>query len=225
MVALQALIDFAGFRLQAMLALPLEEHVVGSDDACVTPPRDEEAACKTFKMVADHLGLAEHDIKVGDKTVKLHFGADVEGHRGKDKTKLYVLDTARTYTANEVSQNQPENPRMRPDSGLSFWEWVGFWVFDKCHSGLPRMCLILGPILGIIKPIFISPTRKKESGGGGARPCLQPPPNSRTLLLRATNSLSTPGLGVSTTCSHADMHPHPPHPIPRFSSNRRFFQR
>ena len=129
------------------------------------------------------------------------------------------------FTANEVSQNQPENPRMRPDSGLSFWEWVGFWVFDKCHSGLPRMCLILGPILGIIKPIFISPTRKKESGGGGARPCLQPPPHSRTLLLRATNSLSTPGLGVSTTCSHADMHPHPPHPIPRFSSNRRFFQR
>ena len=96
MVALQALIDFAGFRLQAMLVLPLEEHVVGSGDACVTPPRDEEAACKTFKMVADHLGLAEHDIKVGDKTVKLHFGADVEGHRGKDKTKLYVLDTART---------------------------------------------------------------------------------------------------------------------------------
>jgi hypothetical protein len=37
--------------------------------------------------------LAEHNIKVGGESVKLHFGADVEGHRGKDG-KLYVLDTA-----------------------------------------------------------------------------------------------------------------------------------
>jgi hypothetical protein len=94
-VALQALIDFAGYRLQAMLVLPLDCHVVGSGDACDTLPWAEEEACKTFKFVADHLGLAEHEIKVGDKTVKLHFGADVEGHRGRDR-KLYVLDTART---------------------------------------------------------------------------------------------------------------------------------
>jgi len=36
-------------------------------------------------------------VKGGD-TVRLHFGADVEGHRGKDG-KLYVLDTARTFPA------------------------------------------------------------------------------------------------------------------------------
>jgi hypothetical protein len=46
--------------------------------------------------VADHLGLAEHEIKVGEETVHLHFGADVEGHQGTDGKKIYVLDTART---------------------------------------------------------------------------------------------------------------------------------
>ena len=38
-VALQALIDFAGYRLQAMLVLPLKTQVVGSGDACVTLPK------------------------------------------------------------------------------------------------------------------------------------------------------------------------------------------
>ena len=94
-VALQALIDFAGYRLQAMLVLPLERHVVGSGDACTTLPYAEEEACGKFKIVADHLGLAEHEIKVGEEAVRLHFGADVEGHRGADG-KIYVLDTART---------------------------------------------------------------------------------------------------------------------------------
>ena len=94
-VALQALIDFAGYRLQAMLVLPLETQVVGSGDACDTLPKAEEAACEKFKIVADHLGLAEHDIKVGEEAVRLHFGADVEGHLGTDG-KTYVLDTART---------------------------------------------------------------------------------------------------------------------------------
>ena len=95
-VALQALIDFAGYRLQAMLVLPLDRHVVGSADACHTPPHAEEEACEKFKMVADNLGLAEHEIKVGEETVRLHFGADVEGHQGTDGKKIYVLDTART---------------------------------------------------------------------------------------------------------------------------------
>ena len=94
-VALQALIDFAGYRLQAMLILPLETHVVGSGDACDTLPKAEEEACGKFKIVADYLGLAEHDIKVGEDAVRLHFGADVEGHKGADG-KIYVLDTART---------------------------------------------------------------------------------------------------------------------------------
>jgi hypothetical protein len=95
-VALQALIDFAGYRLQAMLILPLETHVVGSGDACDTLPKAEVEACGKFKIVADHLGLAEHEIKVGEETVRLHFGADVEGHQGSDGKKIYVLDTART---------------------------------------------------------------------------------------------------------------------------------
>ena len=94
-VAMQAILDFAGHRIQAMLVLPLETHVVGSGDACCTLPKAEEEACGKFKIVADHLGLAEHDIKVGEEAVRLHFGADVEGHQGTDG-KLYVLDTART---------------------------------------------------------------------------------------------------------------------------------
>ena len=93
--ALQTLIDFAGFRLQAMQLLPLDSdsHVVGTCDACETLPFADPDTCKQFGYVADRLGLAEHNITVGGESVKLHFGADVEGHRGKDG-KLYVLDTA-----------------------------------------------------------------------------------------------------------------------------------
>jgi hypothetical protein len=93
--SLQTLIDFAGFRLQAMQLLPLDSdsHVVGTCDACETLPFADPDACKQLGYVADQLGLAEHNITVGGETVKLHFGADVEAHRGKDG-KLYVLDTA-----------------------------------------------------------------------------------------------------------------------------------
>jgi hypothetical protein len=93
--SLQTLIDFAGFRLQAMQLLPLDSdsHVVGTCDACETLPFADPDTCKQFGYVADQLGLAEHNITVGGESVKLHFGADVEGHRGKDG-KVYVLDTA-----------------------------------------------------------------------------------------------------------------------------------
>ena len=93
-MSLQTNIDFCGHRLQAMQLLPLEKHVVGSGDACDTLPHADEEVCAKFKIVADELGLAEHDITVGDETVRLHFGADVEGHLGKDG-RHYVLDTQR----------------------------------------------------------------------------------------------------------------------------------
>ena len=96
-VSLQSLVDFGGFRLQAMQMLPIggSSLIVGSGDACETLPRADPAACAQFGVVAAKLGLSEHGIKVGGETVFLHFGADVEGHRGKDG-RLYVLDTART---------------------------------------------------------------------------------------------------------------------------------
>ena len=92
-MSLQTLTDFAGFRLQAMQLISLDKHVVGTGDACETLPFADPKACKQLKYVADQLGLAEHNITVGGETVKLHFGADVEGHQGKDGN-LYVLDTA-----------------------------------------------------------------------------------------------------------------------------------
>jgi hypothetical protein len=103
-VSLQTLIDFAGFRLQAMQMLPIDGStlIIGTGDACESLPHADPEACTHFKKVADNLGLAEHEIKVvhkdeqGNQTARLHFGADVEGHRGKDG-KLYVLDTARTF--------------------------------------------------------------------------------------------------------------------------------
>ena len=100
-LSLQTLIDFGGFRLQAMQMLPIDGStlVIGTGDACETLPKADPEACKHFKRIADKMGLAEHEIKVkGGASVRLHFGADVEGHRGKDG-KLYVLDTARTFPA------------------------------------------------------------------------------------------------------------------------------
>lgn len=76
-----------------MQMLSLDKHIVGSGDACDTLPFADPDACKQLGYVADQLGLAEHNITVEGETVKLHFGADVEAHRGKDG-KLYVLDTA-----------------------------------------------------------------------------------------------------------------------------------
>jgi hypothetical protein len=101
-VSLQTLIDYGGFRLQAMQLLPIDGStlVIGTGDACESLPHADDAeACAHFKTMAGKMGLAEHEIKVkGGDTVRLHFGADVEGHRGKDG-KLYVLDTARTFPA------------------------------------------------------------------------------------------------------------------------------
>jgi hypothetical protein len=100
-VSLQTLVDYGGFRLQAMQMLPIDGStlVVGTGDACETLPNADPEACKHFKAIADKMGLAEHEIKIaGGDSVRLHFGVDVEGHQGKDG-KLYVLDTARTFPA------------------------------------------------------------------------------------------------------------------------------
>ena len=98
-VSLQSLVDFGGFRLQVMQLLPIDgwSLIIGSGDACETLPKGkaDPAACAQFGVVAAKLGLSEHGIKVDGKTAYLHFGADVEGHQGKDG-RLYVLDTART---------------------------------------------------------------------------------------------------------------------------------
>jgi hypothetical protein len=101
-VSLQTIIDYGGFRLQAMQLLPIDGStlIIGTGDGCETVPHaDDVEACAHFKTMAGKMGLAEHEIKVkGGENVRLHFGADVEGHRGKDG-KLYVLDTARTFPA------------------------------------------------------------------------------------------------------------------------------
>ena len=76
-----------------MLPIGGSSLIIGSDDACETLPKADPKACGQFGVVAARLGLSEHGIKVGEKTALLHFGADVEGHRGNDG-KLYVLDTA-----------------------------------------------------------------------------------------------------------------------------------
>ena len=95
--SLQTLVDFAGFRLQTMQLLPLDKHVIGTGDACETLPHADPEVCKKFKIIADRLGLAEHEIQVkGGDSVRLHFGADVECHEGKDG-KYYVLDTAYVF--------------------------------------------------------------------------------------------------------------------------------
>ena len=93
--SLQTIIDYGGFRLQAMQMLPIggSSLIIGSDDACETLPKADPKACGQFGVVAAKLGLSEHGITVDGETARLHFGADVEGHRGTDD-KLYVLDTA-----------------------------------------------------------------------------------------------------------------------------------
>ena len=115
MASLQTLVDFAGFRLQTMQLLPLDKHVIGTGDACETLPFADPDACKQFGYVADRLGLAEHEIKVKGESVRLHFGADVECHEGKDG-KFYVLDTAYVFR----SLFPPLSPRCPSGCNTSF---------------------------------------------------------------------------------------------------------
>ena len=77
-----------------------------------------------------------------------------------------------THTANEMTQNRFKKPRMGSDSGLPFWNGHDSGLLKNAILGSPESDPILGLILGITKPIFISPTRKKESGGGDVCPCL-----------------------------------------------------
>eukprot|EP00947_MAST-08B_sp_MAST-8B-sp1_P002552 g2552.t1 len=112
-VSLQALVDHLGFRVQVMTLLPLADDSlkVGSDDACTTIPRGgfddtEKELNGRMAKVAKSMGLAAHEIKVGEESVELHFGADVECHLDQNG-KARVLDTARVFP--------PENPH---DKGL-----------------------------------------------------------------------------------------------------------
>ena len=156
-VALQALIDYSGYRLQAMLLLPLSDDSlkVGTGNACSTLPKADPEANAKMRRVAEKLHLAPHKIrsfaqkkknkKANKKEgVELHFGCDVECHQGTDG-RFYVLDTARTFPAEcpATTTFDPSSPGKRlghlpmaPDDLSIFWrlarpELLAHWAAHR----------------------------------------------------------------------------------------------
>ena len=130
--SLMALVDHLGFRVHAQTLLDLGPGSlkVGSGDACDTVPhgaRDgtelpvNDAMC----MIARRLGLAVHEIKVGNDTVRLGFGADVEAHMDKNGVGR-VLDTARVFPPEHYSTTTVQTSKK-----------TGKKLMAKCFPGCP----------------------------------------------------------------------------------------
>lgn len=133
-VALQAVIDYRGFRILAQAVLPIDTTtlVLGSSDAGRTMQGDMSSGAKLLwsklKFAANELNLAEHTYN----DVTIHTACDVEGHVGHDG-RCYIIDLARTFP--------PESPLCAPHIMQQRQFRVGqpVWVRvankrSNCHS-------------------------------------------------------------------------------------------
>lgn len=92
-VALQALIDYKGFRMHAQAILPINQNTirVGSSDAGLTCYADFDYMDR-MKWAARELNICEHVVN----GKKMYSACDVEGHAGEDD-RFYLIDLARTF--------------------------------------------------------------------------------------------------------------------------------
>lgn len=103
-VALQALIDYKGFRMHAQAELPIDGHntlLMGTADASQHVYAESSELTAVMKQAGKELNLREHYVK----GKLLHAACDIEGHRGYDD-RYYVVDLARTFP--------PEAPDLAP---------------------------------------------------------------------------------------------------------------
>lgn len=102
-VALQALIDYKGFRIHAQAVLPIcaQTLLMGTSDASKTVHAKSNELTRIMRDAAKELNLREHFVQ----NKMLYAACDIEGHRGSDG-KHYVIDLARTFP--------PESPDQAP---------------------------------------------------------------------------------------------------------------
>ena len=107
---LMALVDYRGFRVIAVCALPVDRSTIiyGSCDAGMTVHAKSKRFNAYMKDMAKDLNLKKH--LAGWKKVKsLYAAADIEGHKGKDG-KYYLLDFSRSMPP--VDPKQSKNPPL-----------------------------------------------------------------------------------------------------------------
>ena len=91
-IALQAVIDYRGFRMLAQAYIPIDESTIriGSSDAGKSMHSHPGYITK-LKWTARELNISEH--RVQGQTI--YSACDVEGHEGRDG-RFYLIDLART---------------------------------------------------------------------------------------------------------------------------------
>eukprot|EP01125_Pyxidicula_operculata_P006812 TRINITY_DN233_c0_g1_i1.p1 TRINITY_DN233_c0_g1~~TRINITY_DN233_c0_g1_i1.p1 ORF type:complete len:937 (-),score=152.85 TRINITY_DN233_c0_g1_i1:135-2945(-) len=99
---MMTLIDYCGYRLVAVAALPINRHsiVYGSDNGCKTIYDRSEELRSMIARAAEKLCLKLHIAGMGlcSDPRLLHFPADVEGHMGLDG-RYYIVDVQRLFPA------------------------------------------------------------------------------------------------------------------------------
>ena len=98
-VALQALIDYKGFRMHASAQLPIDDKTIKvgtyngrSADLVI----EDDALLDMMRFAARRLRLSGHQIRTKKGEKRIYSAADLEGHVGKDG-RGYLVDLARTF--------------------------------------------------------------------------------------------------------------------------------
>jgi hypothetical protein len=102
-VPLMALIDYKGFRLQAISVLPIDKSTLayGSSDGARTVHTSDARLNACMSQASALLGLKPH--RVGPNEIEIAAVADIEGHVGIDG-RFYLLDFARVAPPQPVTQ-------------------------------------------------------------------------------------------------------------------------
>jgi hypothetical protein len=103
-VPLMALIDYKGFRLQAISLLPINKSTLayGSSDGARTVHTSDSGLNECMRQAGVLLNLKPH--RVGPNEIEIAAVADIEGHVGVDG-RYYLLDFARVAPPQPVSQS------------------------------------------------------------------------------------------------------------------------
>ena len=198
-VALQALIDYKGFRMLAQAYLPIEGKktlIIGSADGMVSVSNSLGALSaaqaelvrsgeNSLKYAAKELNIAEH--MVGE--VKMYSACDVEGHIGSDG-RFYIVDLARTF------------PPEAPSKAAHLVRCADFHIgqvvvvaipVDEAAPGVESDILAAGGVVSDPAPV---PSRS----------------SSVDSLALSTNSTSSAGISTSAGRKKSRLHKAPSNP-------------
>ena len=146
-VPLQALVDYKGFRLECVAAVPVtitrrdeygdikfqgEELLIGSNDRGHRIRNEDAKLRKKLETIAKQINIAPHGVKGSKDTLQTFVpgAADLRGYRGSDESRYYLLNFKRSLP--------PESCECAPhlieaDRGMSiFWRKLRPEFLRRC---------------------------------------------------------------------------------------------